>query len=286
MEEGMKHTSHYAALSFAFFVLLSVVAQGAVSGVSIGIDARDGFSAATVFATGSNFATYRATISSMGDTLVPLSNFDAANLIGLQALILKQPYTSNGSGTGFSPSEINAIHAFVAAGGGLVFHADGGGNSDSLVSNINTLVAPYGITYASTATEGSGYTITGFVPHPVTNALNSIGVDFQRREMNITAPAIDLTVNSGPDNALAALNGNAGSGNAVFLSDTSMFTDPGSGSDRDITFGDNQRLVMNYIDFITEPTPEPNLAAIAVLLITVALLSSRPVRRRAIVASI
>jgi hypothetical protein len=189
------------------------------------------------YATGSHFDTFRATITGIGHTIVPLTSFNAADFVGLDALILMQPFNSNPS---FSASEIADIQAFAqnavflsdsslwadshtpcdrpitfgnnqlllqnavnyaVNGHGIIVTADNGGGFN--VTNINTLVAPYGIQFSSSPTEGNGHTITGFVPHPVTTGLQAIGVDFQLR-ITTNSPSIDLTIGSGADNALSA----------------------------------------------------------------------------------
>jgi len=222
----------------------------------VGIDSRHGFDASAKLATGENFDAFRATITALGHTIVPKSSFNTADLAGLDMLILNQPYSQN-SPAAYSSSEIAAIHDFVNSGGGLMVHGEGGTGSDAYVGNLNMLVSPYGVVYAGSATEGSGHTISGFVSHPVTEGVSMIGIDYQRREITITSPAIDLTIGSGADNALAVVNGFAGAGNVVLLSDTNIWDDGETGSDRPITFGDNQLLLENIVQFTI---PEPATA--------------------------
>jgi hypothetical protein len=45
-----------------------------------------------------------------------------------------------------------------------------------------------------------------------------------------------------------------GAGNVVLLTDSSLWSDLGAGSDRPITFGDNQLLLKNIVQFTV---PEP-----------------------------
>jgi hypothetical protein len=219
----------------------------------IGIDSHHGVLDSSTLAAGDDFGTFRRTITALGHTIVPISSFETADLVGLDTLVLNHAYSQNNP-AGYSASEISAIHVFVNGGGGLVVHAEGGYGSNAYVDNLNILVSPYGIIYADSATEGAGHTITDMAAHPVTNGVTMFGVDYQRREVSITAPAIDLTIGSGPDDALAVVNGVGGAGNVVLLSDTSMWSDPGTGSERSITFGDNQLLLENIVTFII---PEP-----------------------------
>jgi hypothetical protein len=46
--------------------------------------------------------------------------------------------------------------------------------------------------------------VTGFVAHPVTAGINTVGVQYQL-PMTVNSPAIDLTIGSGQDNILAAV---------------------------------------------------------------------------------
>jgi hypothetical protein len=168
--------------------------------------------------------------------------------------MLKQPYSTN-SPAGFSSSEISAIHAFVDGGGGLVVHAEGGTGSGDFVNNLNSLVSPYGVVYADLATANSGVTITGLVAHPVTDGVTMIGVDYHRKLISITSPAVDLTIKSGEYNVLAVVNGIGGAGNVVMLSDTTLWKDPEAGSNYSLITGDNRLLLENIVKFtIPEPT--------------------------------
>ena len=234
---------------FCAAVFVSFITSSSVSHASIiGLDSRNGMYDSTIFATGDEYDTFRATITSLGHTIVPVSSFETEDLVGLDCLMIKQPYAGN-SPTGFSDSEISAIHDFVDTGGGLVVHAEGGTGSEDFVYNLNSLVSPYGVVYADLATANSGVVITGFVAHPVTNSVNMIGVDYQRKLISITSPAIDLTIKSGEYNVLAVVNGAGGAGNVVMLSDTTLWKDPEAGSNYSIISGDNRLLLENIVQF-------------------------------------
>lgn len=86
----------------------------------IGLDARNGMYDSTIFATGDEYDTFRATITALCHTIVPVSSFETENLVGLDSLMLKQPFSEKNL-AGFSDSEIFAIHAFVDSGDGLAF---------------------------------------------------------------------------------------------------------------------------------------------------------------------
>jgi hypothetical protein len=202
----------------------------------IGIDSRHGFSASSVLATGSDFDTFRSVITGMGHSIVPLNSFGAGDLAGLDAVILNTPYSG---GHTYSAADIAAVNSF--ANRRAVFVSDGSMWKDAgigdrpitfgdnrkllenavaytspgraaifvgengtgfLPNNMNALVAAYGISYATTATDGDGRTVSGFVSHPVTAGLTRIGVDFQL-PMTVTSPSLDLTIGGGQDNVLA-----------------------------------------------------------------------------------
>jgi hypothetical protein len=230
---------------------------------TIGIDARHGdasSSPAANLATGTNFDDFRATIVAEGHTLVNLNSFTATDLAGIDALIVRQSPRIPGV---FGSAEISDIHAFVTAGHGLLVMAEGGFSSDSTVANINSLASPFGITYGASPLHGEGFTVNGFLPHPVTLGVNTIGVDFFRPMVSISAPALDLTLLSGDNDILAAVNGINGRGNVVLLSDISLWVDADVQSDRTITFGDNRLLLQNTISFVA--VPEPSIFLLAVV---------------------
>ncbi|MHC4205739.1 MAG: PEP-CTERM sorting domain-containing protein, partial [Planctomycetota bacterium] len=205
------------------------------------------------FATGDKYDTFRATITALGHTIVPVSSFEADDLVGLDSLMLKQPYSEN-SPAGFSENEISAINSFVNDGGGLVVHAEGGTGSEDLVDNLNSLVSPYGVIYSDLATANSGVMVTDLVTHSVTDGVTEFGVDYHRRLVSITSPAIDLTIRSGEYNVLAVVKGIGGAGNVVMLSDTTLWIDPEAGSNYSLRTGDNQLLLENIVQFTI---PEP-----------------------------
>jgi hypothetical protein len=238
------------AAGFIPFVIASPTSHASI----IGLDSRNGMYDSTIFATGDEYDSFRATITSLGHTIVPISSFEAEDLGGLDCLMLKQPYSVN-SPAGFSDSEISAIHAFVDSGGGLVVHAEGGTGSGDYVDNLNSLVAPYGVVYADLATANSGVTIIGLEAHPVMEGVARIAVDYQRKLISITPPAIDLTIKSGEYDVLAVVNGIGGAGNVVMLSDTTLWIDPEAGTSYSIITGDNRLLLENIIMFtVPEPT--------------------------------
>lgn len=229
-------------LGFAFF--------SAASGQTIGVDNRHGFNEDALLGSGADFDAYRAVIEALGFTLVPLDSFLAGDIEGLDAVIINQNYQTNL----LSADEIVALREFQLAGGGLLVQVDGG--TDFVAPVMNLLVQPYGVSFSRAVTEGAGRVIEGFVVHPVTVGVQTVGIDAHRRlEMSIP-PALDLTIGDGEDDMLAAVLGERfGAGNLVMISDSSIWSDPDSGSDFSIDFGDSLRLFVNSLLFVTRDGP-------------------------------
>ena len=81
---------------------VSVIITHSASHASIiGLDARNGMYNSTIFATGDEYDSFRETITALGHTIVPVSSFETEDLVGLDSLMLKQPYSTN-SPAGFS----------------------------------------------------------------------------------------------------------------------------------------------------------------------------------------
>ena len=107
-------------VSIAVVFISIIIIPSTSHALIIGLDTSNGMYDSTIFATGDEYDTFRATITALCHTIVPVSSFETENLVGLDSLMLKQPYLVN-SPAGFSSSEISAIHAFVDGGGGLAF---------------------------------------------------------------------------------------------------------------------------------------------------------------------
>jgi len=224
----------------AFLIMLCVmvaIAAPSTRAAVIGIDAAHGFDADAVLASGSNFGDFRSILTGLGHTLVPLTSFDAEDLIGLDALILLNNYVQNADP--YSPSEQIAVQNFVtrAVGisdsnlfsdpgrsdhpidfgsnerlltnsldwllsgpGGLLALGDDGTGFD--IGNFNELMVPFGIRFDSVPVDRNGHVVTEFVAHPVTSGLLEVGVDFQV-PITVSGPALDLTVYGSSDDILA-----------------------------------------------------------------------------------
>lgn len=226
---------------------------------TIGLDHRHQYSAESNIATGSNFASFRAAISTQGYLYTSRDTFEASDLTGLKALVLYQPYTSN-TNAEFTTEEITAIHNFVATGGGLFVISDVAGGST--ITSLNQVVAPYGIVYDTNTYDGNGRTFSHFWYHPVTVGVSKAKVDYQRG-MTISAPSHDMTVEipalliavaADGNDFLALRESEAGIGNCAFVTDSSLFSDTTSG-DANIDSEDNLDLLKNILDFIVKNQP-------------------------------
>ena len=218
-------------------IVLMLSATSANAGI-IGIDNIHGFGGDAILGSGSDFVQFRTAIQNQGHTIQLLSSFDAADLIGLDAVILNTPYSQNSAN--YTGGEIAAVNSFasdraafvgdsslwqdVGAGSdrdisfgdnqlllenivnwivqdrGALFLGEDGTGFD--VTNMNLMTANYGVSFSNTPVDGDGRTVTGFVAHPVTAGVSTIGVDFHL-PMTIGGGATDLTIGSDNDNVLA-----------------------------------------------------------------------------------
>ena len=85
----------------------------------------------------------------------------------------------NGLGRSYSQAEIDALAAWVQAGGGVMTLIGYGDASE--VVNVNQLLSPYGIHYGSTGVlpqvNGSTAPVTHWATHPLSDNVTRIGVD-------------------------------------------------------------------------------------------------------------
>jgi hypothetical protein len=236
-------------LSLVLLLFFSFSTTSSRAGV-IGLDAVHGASTEAL-GNGTWYAEMRSELQAAGHSLVILNDFAPQSLSVCDAIWVSQP---RATGQLFSATDIAAIHTYVQSGGGLLAAAEGGLFTNSTVSNFNSLLAPYGVTINSVATSGDGYTVSGFVPHPVTSGIASVGIDFQRRLISFSSPAIDLTIEGGEADILAAVNSTAGEGNVVIMSDPAPFGYPGD--DTNLYLQSNLQLLKNVAAFTTQ-IPEP-----------------------------
>ena len=267
----------------ALAILSSVLVGSPALAARIGLDDRNYQELNDLMASGSDFDELRALIVGLGHEIVPVSSFDAASLAAanISALYLSQPFAQ--SSTGYSASEITAIQNFVAAGNGLVLHAEDGFGVE--LASLDSLASAFGVSFAATGSEDDGYEIVSFNAHPVTAGLGPLpGSGYcldNQRVLTMASPALDLTTLGAPllpaEDAIAAIGTVAGApGNVVLLSDTSGFKDVGVSFDVDIDCGGNRVLAANIVNFVV-PIPEPGtFTLVAIGLVG---LGSRRIRR-------
>ena len=235
-------------------VILGLPMATTAPATTIGLDALHGPASSEALGVGSWYGRMREELQANGYALQILYDFTPVTLSTCDAIFISQARSTTEA---YMSEEITSIHNYVTGGKGLLAIAEGGYNTDSTVGNFNDLLAPYGVRVNSIATMGNGYVVSGFVLHPVTDGITSVGLDYQRRLISITAPAIDLTLGSGEDNFLAAVIGVGGSGNVVIMSDSNPFIYPGD--DTNIYQYDNLKLLMNVSAYTV---PEPGTIAI------------------------
>ena len=81
----VKQTWFFAIVSgFISFIIASSISHASI----IGLDCRNGMDDSTIFATGDEYDSFRATITALGHTIMPISSFEAEDLVGLDSLIV------------------------------------------------------------------------------------------------------------------------------------------------------------------------------------------------------
>ena len=217
-----------------------------VSADVVGMDARNG---GNILATSPLYSSLRQSILDRGHTIEALSTFDGADLAEVDTLVIRQ---ASSTGLDYTPSEVSAVQAFVAAGGGLLVMGEGGFSTSSTLSTWNGLVAPWGVSYAASPMHATGNVVSGFVAHDVSAGIASHGIDYYRPLASIGAPAIDLSVSNVLDDQVWAIaEGVGGGGNVAFLCDTTCFLDGGSGGDYELPDLDNAELFLASLDWVT-----------------------------------
>ena len=234
----------------------------------IGIDARNGFNADRLLATGAHYDEFRAEIVGLGHTIVPMTSFEAGDLLGIDAIVLSIPDSTHPASSDFSASEIAAIHAFVNIGGGLWFVGEAGAPTDASVPNANDVLAPYGIVFDSGDRALNGFLAPANIfagSHPIKTSIDDpMGLDFYRPIASVTPPATDVIKPAyAADRFISVADGSSGGGNVAVVGDKSMWLDVGEGDDCDLQFyyrggtiaTDNVQLLHNIVDYITQTDP-------------------------------
>lgn len=229
----------------------------------IGIDTRSHLNHPDNLWTGAALDTFRSRISGLGHTLVSITSFRNAQLEGLDALILLNPYRTTER---WSNAELADIRNAVVHRMNLVIIGEVASNvgvggdqteSDQVLQRLNALAGTYGVQYARFIDNGR--LVNGFARHVLTDFLSiggnpGITVYRYRKMIQIHSPALNLTTGSGEaDNVLAVVDATPCGGSVVFLSDLSTWWD----SDYLLNVGlgeqNNSKLLDNVINFIAQP---------------------------------
>jgi len=132
----------------------------------------------------------------------------------------------------FSLSEIAEIQEWVEEGGALVIIPDGG-----YPMTLNALMAPYGVQMTG-GYGGYGIT-TNITPHPITQGVGSIYVDWVR-EISVTLPSTLLAWTA----ELIPFLSTTDSGEVVVLSDSNIMDNYG------LAMADNMQLMLNLFNWV------------------------------------
>jgi hypothetical protein len=223
----------------------------------VGLDSVHGFDASLagtdVLYSGSDFSQLRQEIVDllgMGSfAAVGAADFQALDPQVLGAVMLLIPYAANAH-PAFTSADIAGIQSYVADGGGLIVLAEGGFGSQ--VANLNALVAAWGVSFLDDPANPNGVAPTGATAlasaHPITARVSALGVDFHRPITFLPgSAALDLTF-SGPE-VLAVLEGTGGAGSVIFVSDSTLWSDPFQGGDFTIESLENRYLLQDALRY-------------------------------------
>lgn len=130
---------------------------------------------------GNVFANWLATRSDFGAVDLGTQVLSDALLAPYDVIVAQDLSTKGGvlggfGGKGYNATEVAALQAWVSGGGGLMTLA--GYEDPYSVGNVNTLLAPLGMSYggAILANSGSTVPVSGWIPHPATDGVSLIGV--------------------------------------------------------------------------------------------------------------
>jgi len=259
---GAAARSRLAVHAVVLLLLLPALATGQTRRtLVVGLDARNGPDAASRLGSGAAFEDLRARLLQHGLRIRPLQDFTPRALVGIDLLILQQPYTEDQA---FGPAERMAIRSSIHAGAGLLVCGDVGGQSDAWRPALNGLLERFGLALGPTPDGGptldgepkpdggARSVLTGFVDHALTRGVDALAVDAPRPLDALRAPAVDLTLGSGPDELLAASE-RPDWGRVVLVGDASLWRDSDDASG-DGTAGlgaaDNALLLDNALSYL------------------------------------
>lgn len=134
---------------------------------------------------GSVFANWLDGKSQQGAVNLEAQTLTPQLLAGYQVIVVQDVRSSatagvgSGLGRAYSQAEIDALQAWVQAGGGVMTLIGYGDASE--IGNVNTLLAPFSVHYGSTPVlprvNGSTVPVTQWATHPLSVGVTRIGVD-------------------------------------------------------------------------------------------------------------
>jgi hypothetical protein len=195
------------------------------------------------FYSNDRFDDARAELQNAGHTLANLPGVPGA--ITPAALAGYEVFFTGTLDDSYTPAEIAVLQGFVAGGGGVLVAHDSGWGSNGATPSVNDFLAPYGMQLAGNSIGAGGLIVSGFESHCLTEGIETLGLDYLREISSITSPALDLTL--GPIEILAIFDD--GGGWVIVISDDSLWSDPGAGSDYDLYDFDNLTMLLNAFGY-------------------------------------
>ena len=195
-----------------------------------------------------------------------MSTLTAANLAGVQVLIIGSATGYNTDTTALSSSEQSALLNFVQHGGGVIISVNNDAFAGSSTSTVNnSYISPFGlhVTGAGTGIQLASVTSTS---SPVTNGpfglVSSIETDYPGWFDNLGSNADSLaTLNFNGQPMLAVINPGTletGSGGVVIYSDSILAINGSPDGAGGYMSADNQTLARNSIAFLSADGATPN----------------------------
>ncbi|HEX6865030.1 MAG TPA: hypothetical protein VF414_19520 [Thermoanaerobaculia bacterium] len=216
--------------------------SGSLAAQDIAIDAVHGYfppipSSGSDPWTSGFFVDFRAELVALGFTLHPRTVFGAAELQGMEAVVLMQPHDAER----YTDGEIAAIANFAENGGGVLILAMG---HYPLDWNFTQLLAPYGCVKGGFG-PSPGIVVSPLLGHKITQGLASFGAHGGATLFQIDSPSTDLTVLGDDHDLLAVASNFRGGHDVVIVSCAQIFGYVGTVLDYGIETPTNRRLLRN-----------------------------------------
>ncbi len=203
---------------------------------------------------GNIFKTWLDTRSPIPAREIGDGTLDAAALAGLDVIVSLRVDTSPlAHETGDSPAhhefadtEVSALEAWVRAGGGFLTTIGYQGDEGAEITNVNRLLAPFGLGYDTDTPDVSGF-IEDWTAHPVSDGIERVNTD------NGVGPddANGTVVARDGEGRVAMVVGEADSGRVIVFGDEWITYDS---EWVDVQDQQVERLWLNMIKWLTPPT--------------------------------